>query len=432
VVGEKADQQEDPGLRRTLALAPVLSAAPRDRVPHLPVLAACCVLTALVLAGLPALAAAAPGHDSDAPVERPALRVAGAVAPEGVLRLRPAEGLTPPVRAQVRMRGAWRPAGEPSASPIGVLRVRAPRREGLLRVRVRGADGTLSQVRRVRVRPLVLAAVGDVNLGDGPGRMIDRLGADHPWKSVGPTLAAADLALANLECAISVRGRPQPKEYVFRGRPSSLRAMRRVGGIDVVNLANNHVGDFGDRALLDTLRHARAAGMTPVGAGATEAAAYRPQVVERLGLRIAFVGFSTVLPYAFRAVGRNPGTAWGHPLRIRAAVRRARRSADVVVVTFHWGIERSRTESANQRLLAGIALDAGATAVIGAHPHVLQPIRRPPGKLVAYSLGNFVFSAASPGTASTGILRVRLTRRGVTGARLLPAVIRGGRPVLRR
>jgi len=110
-----------------------------------------------------------------------------------------------------------------------------------------------------------------------------------------------------------------------------------------------------------------------------------------------------------------------------------RRRSDVVIATFHWGVERSTSENARQRAFARAALDAGATAVIGAHPHVLQPVRRPGEerrRLVADSLGNFVWSAGSAATSSTGILRVRLSGRGVEGHRLLRARIEGTRPRL--
>jgi poly-gamma-glutamate synthesis protein (capsule biosynthesis protein) len=103
-----------------------------------------------------------------------------------------------------------------------------------------------------------------------------------------------------------------------------------------------------------------------------------------------------------------------------------------VVAAFHWGAELDRTPSARQRSLAREALAAGATAVLGAHPHVLQPVARPaPGRLVAYSLGNFVFGANSPGTERTGVLLVGLGAGRVLGHRLLPARIRAGRPLLR-
>ena len=353
-----------------------------------------------------------------------------AVAPGGRLAVR-LDGLGPGARVEVRRGDRWRSAGEPVATDPGVVRFRAPRRGGALRVRGRTIDGRVSPTRTIRVRSLVLAAVGDVNLGDTPGAAMRANGYGYPWASVGPLLRRSDIAVANLECAVSLRGTPQSKQYVFRGHPRAVRAMRRRAGIDVVNLANNHVGDYGDRALLDTLRTTRAAGITAVGAGASEAAAYRPQIVERLGLRVAFVGFSVILPFEFRALGASPGTAWAFPERVTRGIRRARRDADVVVAMFHWGTERAGTENPQQRALAGVALAAGADAVLGAHPHVLQPIRRPPGKVVAYSLGNFVFNASSAGTASTGILRLGLGRRDVRTVRLIRATIRATRPILR-
>jgi len=387
-----------------------------------------CVLPARVVAQT----APAPGPAAGAPATPLAgtLRTPAVVAIGGTIRATSA-GLPFPVRAQALRGTVWRSVGVAAAGPEAVLRVRAPGRAGLLRLRARGADGSVSGVRRIRVRALTLAAVGDVNLGDRPGDLMARFGYGYPWASVGATLRRADLSLANLECAVTRRGRAQAKQYVFRGRPEALRAMRAQAGIDVVNLANNHTGDFGDRGLLDTLRAVRSVGMTPVGAGTTEAAAYRPRVVQRLGLRVAFVGFSTTLPFEFRAVGGNPGTAWGFADRVRQSVRRARRSADVVVATFHWGLELAPREAARERALAQVALRAGATAVIGAHPHVLQPVRRPAGRLVAPSLGNFVFGAGTRATATTGILIAELGRGRVMGARLLPAVIRATRPVLR-
>lgn len=382
----------------------------------------------------PSLAATSAGDTVPDTVDRAArvITPAGAVAPGGRLKVR-VTGLKRPVRIELRTRDGWQPAGAPITVIGESTVIRAPAAGGRtqLRFRARGADDTVSPARVLRVRPLTLAAVGDINLGDGPGAMIDQSGASYPWSSVGPRLRAADIAFGNLECAISLRGSPQDKTYTFRGRPSSVRAMRRAAGIDIVNLANNHSGDYGKLALLDTLRTLRANDVVAVGAGATEQAAYRPQMIEKLGLRVAFVGFSTIMPFEFRAVGDSPGSAWGFPDRVRDGVRRAAREADVVIATFHWGIELDRTESAEQRELAQLALASGATAVIGAHPHVLQPIRRPPARLIAYSLGNFVFSAVSPGTQHTGILELRLTAGAVTGSKFVPATIRASRPVLR-
>ncbi|HVF79809.1 MAG TPA: CapA family protein [Solirubrobacteraceae bacterium] len=359
-----------------------------------------------------------------------------------------ATGVTIPVRATGAVPGAavelqraagglWvtttsATAGAEGAASIA-YRPSKPRPRYRLRV-VTG--GLISAPIVVRTRDVTLAAFGDTNFGDGVLNVMDRRGALHPWRGVAPTLRRADIAFGNLECAITRGGFPVPKQYNFRGRPEHLARAVRFAGIDVLNLANNHAGDYGMPALLDTIRAVRRSGAVPVGAGATLAAAQRPRMVSRLGLKVAFVGYSDIGPASFFAGPGRPGTSSATFPAIAAGVRAARRDADIVIATFHWGVERATSENARQRAFAKTALSAGATAVIGAHPHVLQPVRRVGGpagrRLIAYSLGNFVWSASSAASSRTGILRVRLSARGVEGARLLPAVIESTRPRLVR
>ena len=238
--------------------------------------------------------------------------------------------------------------------------------------------------------------------------------------------------MANLECAVSHRGAPQPKLFVFRGTARALLAAREAGGLDAVTLANNHSGDYGRNALLDTLRNARRAGLRTFGAGRTAARARRPRIVTRLGLRIGLIGMSDINPPGFVAGGRSPGTAAASEAGVRRAVHRARRAgAQVVVVYFHWGVEGQFTSTARQRQLARAALRAGAQVVLGAHPHVLEPVVRHGHSVVAYSLGNFVFAPVRPGSGRTGILHVYLSRSGVTGVRLRRGHIVGTRPAFR-
>jgi poly-gamma-glutamate capsule biosynthesis protein CapA/YwtB (metallophosphatase superfamily) len=266
------------------------------------------------------------------------------------------------------------------------------------------------------VRPLKLAAVGDVNLGDRVGTAIATYGVRYPWTSVTPVLRDADIAIANLECSVSTRGSPVPgKEFTFRGTPASLRAMARYAGVDVITVANNHALDYGRLAFADTLRYARSYGMKIVGGGANLTAARRPAIYALGGVRVAMLGYSDVRPPGFDAGPTWSGTAPAFPWYIGPDVRKARRNgADIVVVYFHWGIERTFSPTARQRSLAQVAFDAGATIVVGAHPHVQQPIERPwPGRLVKWSLGNFVFGANTPATESTGILRLKVGHTGV-------------------
>jgi hypothetical protein len=334
----------------------------------------------------------------------------------------------------VRARLGGRSAGVVRSGRLGGFRlvVAAPR-PGRYAVSV-SSNGTAARAGTLLVRPVVLAAVGDVTTGEQVGASVSTLGSNYPWSQAGPTLRAADVATANLEGAVSTRGvAVANKEFHFRGAPTLLRSAHVAGGLDVVTVANNHSGDYGPVALLDTIRFAHAAGLETVGGGVDAAAALRPVIVEAGGLKIGFVGLSDVNPYGFNATADSPGTAKADPDTVRAAVRAARRQADVVVCWFHWGTQLHPVPSERQQQLAAAALDAGAQVVLGAHPHVFGAVSSPTRRsVIAWTLGNFVFPASSPQTTRTGILIVALDRTGVRGWRVERATIHGFRPQLDR
>ncbi len=208
--------------------------------------------------------------------------------------------------------------------------------------------------------------------------------------------------------------------------------MREYAGVDVVNLANNHVGDYGTTALLDTIDWSRRLGLVPVGAGGSLSAAMAPRVVERLGLKIAFVGFSNILPPEFWATPTHPGNTFASAENVRASVSAARESRRRRRGDLPLGHRARPDREPQESALAATALQSGADAVIGGHPHVLQPIRTSAGgrKVVAYSLGNFVFASHRAETVRTGILHLDLSARGVERTRFQRATIDGVRPVL--
>jgi poly-gamma-glutamate synthesis protein (capsule biosynthesis protein) len=297
------------------------------------------------------------------------------------------------------------------------------------RLRLVVTDGTRSRpagtlvVRRVR-----LDAVGDITFGEEVGPAIASHGGAYPWTFVAPTLRAADITTGNLETSVSTRGAAAVKEYTFRGEPDDLPALRDLAGFDVLTLANNHAVDYGRDALLDTLRFAHADGLQTIGAGANEAQARRPALVEAGGLKIAFLGYSDVNPLNFNATATSAGTARADLDAIAEDVHAALRRADVAVCFFHWGVELHPDPDSRQQVFASACLNAGAALVLGAHPHVLGPVTRPgPRSLVAWTLGNFVFPS-SGATARTAILHVELDRSGVRGYRLQPVTIEGFRP----
>jgi poly-gamma-glutamate capsule biosynthesis protein CapA/YwtB (metallophosphatase superfamily) len=391
------------------------------------------LLPPVALAALAVVAVWATGAPLDARAQEPIAVTAPLpswVAPGAYVRIR---GTTTPATPVALWIGTAKRARTVSGPAGGFrFRVRAPLARGRYPVAVVAAEARLA-LGRLRVRPLLLAAVGDVTFGNGVATAIAAYGARYPWLSVAPVLRSADLAVANLEGAVSKRGSPVPgKQYTFRGPPKALRAAARYAGIDVVSLANNHTLDYGRVAFLDTIRYARRFGVAPVGGGRDLRRARRPAILSRGNVRVAFLGFSDVRPLGFDAGPSTPGATPAFPEYIRADVRAARHRADVVVVYFHWGVERATVPNDRQRYFRRVAVEAGATVVLGAHPHVLQPIARSGRRLVAWSLGNFVFAAHSPGTERTGILRIRLGARGVVRHGLRAARIHGVQPRLVR
>jgi poly-gamma-glutamate synthesis protein (capsule biosynthesis protein) len=334
-------------------------------------------------------------------------------------------------RERLELQANGRRVAATTAGPLGGYRLEFRAGEpGRYLLGVHGVDGRARRAGTLVVRPVVLAAVGDVTFGEQVGPAVEQYGGAYPWTAIAPTLRAADLTTGNLETSVSTRGTPAVKEFTFRGPPSALPPMRSLAGFDVLTLANNHAVDYGRDALLDTIRGVRAAGILPIGAGANEGAARRPAILEAGGIRVAFLGYSDVNPYGFNAGPGEPGTARADTGTIAADVRAARRRADVVVCFFHWGTELHPEPDARQRQFAAAALGAGAQVVLGAHPHVLGRVDRPrPHALVAWTLGNFVFPSSGD-RARTAILRVLLDREGVRGQRLLPVQIDGFRPRL--
>jgi poly-gamma-glutamate capsule biosynthesis protein CapA/YwtB (metallophosphatase superfamily) len=247
-------------------------------------------------------------------------------------------------------------------------------------------------------------------IGASAALWVEEFGFAYPFEATAPLLREGDLTVANLEGPLTARGRPEvEKRFTFRVPPASAAVMRRAG-IDAVALGNNHVLDQGRVGLEDTLAALREAGIAASGAGMTEREARTPARVVRRGVRIALLSYSNTFPEEFWAKGPSPGTAYGAMDAVEADVRAARRDADMVIVSFHWGAELAPDPKEYQTKLGRLAVDAGADLVLGTHPHTLQGIEWYRGALVFYSLGNFAFGSYSA-RVKDGLL-ARMTFRG--------------------
>lgn len=260
--------------------------------------------------------------------------------------------------------------------------------------------------------PLHLAFVGDLMLDDGPGKTI-AAGGD-PLADFAPLLAKADYRIGNLECPVATTGKPSPnKIFSFRAKPEVMRVLQ--GRFDAVSVANNHAGDYGKEAFMETLSWLDKAGIKHFGGGANLAAAHAPLWIEAKGLRVAVLAYNEFKPRAFEAGANWPGLAWSEDSQVVADIRAARAAgADLVIPYMHWGWEREPEPTERQRRLARLMIDEGADAVVGGHPHITQGAEIYKGKPIIYSLGNFVFDSFEALPLRTGwLLRMTLTREGV-------------------
>ena len=268
--------------------------------------------------------------------------------------------------------------------------------------------------------PLRLVFVGDVMLDDGPGRAI-ALGRD-PLAPFEAQLLDADFTIGNLECPIATVGKPlDNKIFSFRADPRVVPLLK--GRFDALAVANNHSGDYGKAAFLETLSHLDRAGIAHFGGGPDLASAHAPLWVERQGLRIAVLGYNEFKPRSFEAGPDRPGIAWSEDSQVVSDIRAARAAgADLVIPFMHWGWEREPDPTERQRQLARLMIDAGADLVVGGHPHVTQGAEYYRGKLIVYSLGNFVFDGFELPAAKRGwLLRLTLDRMGLLSWETLAA-----------
>jgi poly-gamma-glutamate synthesis protein (capsule biosynthesis protein) len=282
-----------------------------------------------------------------------------------------------------------------------------------------------------RPATVTIAAVGDMIFDRRVRTVIAAAGGDAPLARVASLLARADVTVGNLESPLSWRGtRNEQKDVTFRGDPRGVEGLA-LAGFDFLSLANNHVLDYGPDALEDTIALLDERGIGHAGAGADRSAAWRPAVVERSGARVAFLSFTHILPVGFIATDARPGLARGRGNMdaVCEAIREAKRENDYVLVSFHWGVEYQDDCNAEQVRDAHAAIDAGADMVLSHHPHVIQAVERYKGRLIAYSLGDFVFDHYSRKTGEAFVLEAELGPDGVGAARIVPVYLdTDGRP----
>jgi poly-gamma-glutamate synthesis protein (capsule biosynthesis protein) len=250
-------------------------------------------------------------------------------------------------------------------------------------------------------RPFILAATGDMEVKPGEhGRLIEgEAGLARLLGSLLPRMRAADLLVGNLEAVISDRGSANPeKRFLFR-MPSASVAALKAAGFDLLLFANNHIFDYGQEAFEDSLRLLEEGGLPQVGAGMDIATAAAPRLVEAPdGSRLAFIGFASYPQERYGWTAEKGAAGEGRPghnseeAATLAAIAAARAEGAIPIVLAHGGAEYQFQPSPGTMTRYAAFIDAGAMAVLGSHPHLLQGLSARGEGLIAWSLGNFLFT----------------------------------------
>lgn len=228
-------------------------------------------------------------------------------------------------------------------------------------------------------RTFTVTVAGDTTLGstddlrardDCFERVAERQGYGWFFSGLADLFGTDDLTLVNFEGTLTEQTQKTEKLYNFKG-PAEYTDILTLGGVEAVNLANNHTRDYGDAGYEDTLANLRAAGLTVSGGGELG-------VFEKDGVKVGMTGYS--FPYKN---GQKD---------ISADVRALREmGCQIVIASFHWGSEYRDDFTAEQRNIGRAALRAGADVVVGHHPHIVQGVEAYEDKYILYSLGNLVF-----------------------------------------
>lgn len=278
-----------------------------------------------------------------------------------------------------------------------------------------------------RIATLTVSAVGDMIFDRKVKNLIAAQGGQAPLASVAAQLSPADITVGNLESNLATSGKANAaKDVTFQGDPRGIEGLK-LAGFDLLSLANNHVLDYGPSSLLDTVSLLDSSGIAHAGAGANQAAAWAPASITRKEASVAFLSFSHIVPAGFIAQENRAGMASGYTDmdRTMAAIADAKKTHDYVIVSFHWGVEYEDAANGNQVKWAHAAVDAGADLVASSHPHVIQGVEYYKDRLIAYSLGDFVFDHYSRKTGEAFILNVDMGPDGISNAKVVPVYLDG-------
>lgn len=261
---------------------------------------------------------------------------------------------------------------------------------------------------------LSICFTGDVLLDRGVRTQIEKWGIDYLFEDVKALFIQSDAVVINLECPITKRESPINKRFIFRGEPEWLPAVKNAG-VTHAALANNHSMDQGREGLQDTYKHLSDNGIISLGYGETQQKACEPVFITKGKTEVALFNSVTIPLENWVYLEDKAGVCQmgiGDMATNIRTLKKEKPDCNVVVV-LHWGLEYQQLPAPIQRRQAQELISAGADAVIGHHPHVIQKKETYNGKPIFYSLGNFVFDQKQPMTRESVIVKLLIDESGL-------------------
>ncbi len=274
---------------------------------------------------------------------------------------------------------------------------------------------------------VLIGFCGDVMIGRMVDEVLNHRLPQYLWGDVLPLLQEMDLNIINLEAALTTSARIVPKVFNFKADPQKI-ALLTMASIDLVNLANNHILDYSEEGLLETLKTLDEAKILHVGAGRNIAEARRPAIINRNGIKIGVLGYTDNEP-DWVAAETSAGINYinvGDLAKVKRDLDTIRHEVDLVIVSLHWGPNMRTRPPPYFVDFAHQLIDNGVDIIHGHSAHIFQGVEIYKNKLIMFDTGDFVDDyAVDP------ILRndqsfffiVEVSKNGPCSLQLIPTII---------